>query len=431
MSIENGALNPNYIVEYEEGHSHNHLNLNDSHNHSHSHNHDHGNGKKFRITQTNSLVFMHVLVGCYFIVELVVGHITKSNALVADAFHMLSDVISLIIALVAVNMSKKTSPRNTFGWVRAEVLGSLVNSVFLLALCFSITVEAINRFVEPKPIEKVDLMLYIGGVGLFINLAGLAVFGIHDHEHGHGHSHNHVHSDNVDKIKGKLNEQLADKESNTIDVFTINSDTTPIEECDPSIKTSTNGKKKKKAKNMNMHGVFLHVLSDALGCLAVIISGLIIKYVPPVNEQVGWKLYVDPALSLIITILIVSSTIPLLIDASLVLLQTVPSQFDIEDLKKLVGKVPGVLDVHHFHVWSLNSEKLVASAHLKIMRNNTVIDEFKIIEDVKSLLHECDIHATTLQCEYEDDKPPGYNYDFCKGNECRKRQCCTTTEHTE
>ena len=98
----------------------------------------------------------------------------------------------------------------------------------------------------------------------------------------------------------------------------------------------------------------------------------------------------------------------------------------ISDLKKLVSRVPGVLDVHHFHVWSLNSEKLVASAHLKIMRNNTSIDEFRIIEDVKSLLHDCDIHATTLQCEYEDSKPPGYNYDYCKGTECRKRQCCAT-----
>ena len=106
---------------------------------------------------------------------------------------------------------------------------------------------------------------------------------------------------------------------------------------------------------MNMHGLFLHVLSDALGALAVIISGLIIKYVPPVDTQVGWKLYVDPALSLFITIIIVISTVPLLIDASLILLQTVPNQFDIEDLKKLVSKVPGVADIHHFHVWSLNS----------------------------------------------------------------------------
>ena len=203
MSIENGgAINQNYLVEYEPGHSHNHSS-DDNHGHSHDngeHHHEHEPVKKFRITQTNSLVFMHVLVGFYFFVELVVGHITKSNALVADAFHMLSDVISLIIALVAVHMSNKTSTRNTFGWVRAEVLGSLVNSVFLLALCFSITVEAINRFVEPKAIQNVDLMLIIGGVGLFINLLGLAVFGIHDHDHGHNHnskdkkSHSHSHS---------------------------------------------------------------------------------------------------------------------------------------------------------------------------------------------------------------------------------------------
>ena len=112
------------------------------------------------------------------------------------------------------------------------------------------------------------------------------------------------------------------------------------------------------------------------------------------------------------------------------LLQTVPSQFNIEDLKKLVGKVSGVVDVHHFHVWSLNSEKLVASAHLKIVRRDAA-NEFKIIEDVKSLLHECEIHATTLQLEYEEDKPDGYNYDYCKGDECRKRQCCIIDGNSE
>ena len=293
-----------------------------------------------------------------------------------------------------------------------------MNSVFLLALCFSITVEAINRFVEPKVIQNVNLMIIVGSVGLVINLLGLAVFGIHDHEHGHSHNHGHSHSSNVNIIKEKLNLQ-SQLETITVDTFAVNNDKTPINNCDEP------KNKNKKKKNMNMHGLFLHVLSDALGALAVIISGLIIKYVPPVDTQVGWKLYVDPALSLFITIIIVISTVPLLIDASLILLQTVPNQFDIEDLKKLVSKVPGVADIHHFHVWSLNSEKLVASAHLKMLRSNSR-DEFKIIEDVKSLLHECNIHATTLQLEYEDDKPPGYNYDYCKGDECRQRQCCNT-----
>lgn len=66
-------------------------------------------------------------------------------ALVADSFHMLSDVLSLIIGYLAVHYSGKKSDRNTYDWARAEVLGAMANAVFLLALVFTIIVSAIQR----------------------------------------------------------------------------------------------------------------------------------------------------------------------------------------------------------------------------------------------------------------------------------------------
>ena len=87
--------------------------------------------------------------------------------------------------LVRDQMSKKMSRKNTFGWARAEVLGALVNSVFLVALCFTIFVEAIERLTHAHVIEQVDTLLYVGIVGLVINIMGLFLF----HGHGHGHSH--------------------------------------------------------------------------------------------------------------------------------------------------------------------------------------------------------------------------------------------------
>lgn len=75
--------------------------------------------------------------------------------------------------------------RNTFGWARAEVLGALVNAVFLIALCFTIFVEALQRMFHDEHIHNPDLMLIVGGVGLLVNLIGLLLF----HGHGHGHSH--------------------------------------------------------------------------------------------------------------------------------------------------------------------------------------------------------------------------------------------------
>ena len=95
---------------------------------------------------SGKLLGMLGMTGSYMMVELLVGYITGSMALVADSFHMLSDVIALIVAFLSIRMSPKEWSKNTYGWARAEVVGALVNSVFLFALCFSISVEAIQRF---------------------------------------------------------------------------------------------------------------------------------------------------------------------------------------------------------------------------------------------------------------------------------------------
>ena len=73
-------------------------------------------------------------------------------------------------------MSPKKWSKNTFGWARAEVLGALVNAVFLVALCFSITVEACKRFIEKEEIHKPPLLVGVGVLGLFVNLIGLCLF---------------------------------------------------------------------------------------------------------------------------------------------------------------------------------------------------------------------------------------------------------------
>lgn len=130
---------------------------------------------------------MLFMTSSFFLVEIVVGYATNSMALVADSFHMLSDVMSLVIGFFALRYSKRSqrTERNTFGWQRAEVLGALVNAVFLIALCFSILVESLKRLVEPEVIHNPILVLIVGVAGLLVNVIGLILF----HRHGHGHSH--------------------------------------------------------------------------------------------------------------------------------------------------------------------------------------------------------------------------------------------------
>lgn len=136
------------------------------------------------------LLCMLSLTFGFFIVEVVVSRITASLAMLSDSFHMLSDVIALVVALVAVRFAEKTQStnKNTFGWIRAEVMGALVNAVFLTALCFTIILEAIERFTEPHEIEKPVVVIAVGAAGLLVNLLGLCLF--HGHAGGgHGHSH--------------------------------------------------------------------------------------------------------------------------------------------------------------------------------------------------------------------------------------------------
>ena len=110
------------------------------------------------------------LIFFFAFVELVGGFITNSLALLSDAGHMLTDSVSLLIALVAQYVVVKAKGKNmTYGLYRLEVLAALVNGIFLLILVGYIFYEAIHRFVNPEPILGAQ-MLIIATAGLLINL---------------------------------------------------------------------------------------------------------------------------------------------------------------------------------------------------------------------------------------------------------------------
>lgn len=147
------------------------------------------------ISRRTSFMTMTFLLGSFFLVEIVVGYMTNSMALIADAFHMLSDVASLIVGYLALKYSTIQAPRDTYtyGYARAEVLGALVNAVFLVALCFSIFIEALKRLVILEEIQNPLLVFIVGAVGLVVNIFGMFLF----HQTGHGHTHggmSHSHS---------------------------------------------------------------------------------------------------------------------------------------------------------------------------------------------------------------------------------------------
>lgn len=106
----------------------------------------------------------------------------------------------------------------------------------------------------------------------------------------------------------------------------------------------------------------------------------------------------DPALSIVLVILILNSVWPLLRESALILLQTVPTHIQIDAIqKRLLENVDGVLAVHEFHVWQLAGDRIIASAHI---RCRNLSEYMKIAEKVKEFFHNEGIHSTTIQPEF-------------------------------
>lgn len=110
--------------------------------------------------------------------------------------------------------------------------------------------------------------------------------------------------------------------------------------------------------NMNVRGAFLHVMGDVLGSVAAIVAGIVVW-------ATGWT-PIDPLLSLLIGGLVLAASLRLLRDAVHGLLDGVPLAVSLPDLGRELAAVPGVIEVHDLHVWSLSGERLALSAHVRL-----------------------------------------------------------------
>lgn len=378
-------------------------------------------GKQIRI------ISLLVLDTLFFLLEAIVGYSVHSLALIADSFHMLNDIISLIIALWAVRVkeTRKACGKYTYGWQRAEILGALVNAVFLLALCFTIIIEAIQRFFEPQVISNPKLILVVGVAGLASNFIGLVLFHEHGHSHSHGggsgHSHSHAEDDHDEEaVIGSApapaaprppfstdNGSSSDISSYLPDRFieSYNERTALLpkngehEHSHQHSEGDEHAQAPKKQKSMNMEGVFLHVMGDALGNIGVIIAALFIW-----KTDYSWKYLTDPLISLVITVIIFSSALPLCKKSAKILLQASPPYLNSNALIQDIVSLDSVKSLHDFHVWNLNEDILIASLHLELASNSE--DSIRKTEfvcavgQVREILHRYGIHSATIQPEF-------------------------------
>lgn len=128
-------------------------------------NHDHTHSANKKV-----LLISFMLIASYMIVEAIGGYLTNSLALLADAGHMLSDAISLAVALLAFSLGGKLASKSkTFGYKRFEILAALFNGVTLIVIALFIFYEAIGRFVNPPEVATTG-MLIISSIGLAVNV---------------------------------------------------------------------------------------------------------------------------------------------------------------------------------------------------------------------------------------------------------------------
>ncbi len=294
--------------------------------------HRHGHGARAatvpgpdRARSTRALRLTLALTATFTVVEVAGGIVSGSLALLADAAHMLSDNLSLGIALFAAWLAgRPAGPSRTFGYRRAEILAALFNGVTLVAISIWIFVEAYDRFGDPPEVEG-GLMLAVAVGGLAANLLAARILYRHSGE------------------------------------------------------------------SLNVSAALRHVIADLLGSVGVIIAAVVIL-------TTGWE-YADPAVGVLIGLLVLASSWGILRDSIQILLEGSPPGTDVEEVGRAMASLDGVRQVHDLHVWTITSGFPALAAHVLVGRET---DCHAARRELEQMLGErFGLDHTTLQVDHE------------------------------
>lgn len=289
------------------------------HNHNHSHHHQ---------VEGKNLLFSIFLNMVITLAQIIGGILSGSLALLSDALHNFSDVLSLVFSYAAHKLSKKKASVNqTFGYKRAELIAAFINAMTLIIVALFLIYGAIERFFNPQHIES-GLVIWLSILGIVMN--GLSVLLL----------------------------------------------------------------KKDADKNLNMKSAYLHLFTDMLASVAVLVGGLLMKYL-----QWFW---VDSALTLAIAIYLIAVGFDLLKTSTKMLMLFTPSYLNINDIISEVHKISGVNKLHHIHVWYLNEEELHLEAHLDCSEDIKMSEFNILLGKVEHVLFEkFHINHINIQPEYK------------------------------
>ncbi|KAM9976299.1 hypothetical protein ACTFIR_010140 [Dictyostelium discoideum] len=337
-----------------------------------------------------SLILALTLTTIFMVGEIVGGYFANSLAIMTDAAHLLTDIGAMFLSLFAMWISQHPPTSSmSFGFHRAEILGALVSVLMIWALTGVLVYEAIQRILYPPDAVDGKIMFIIASCGLFINIIDAIILhwgsGGHGHSHGGGHGHSHGIGGGTQKKKSKKNRLLNNQDQ---DIEDLGGD---------------NGKKKKGVRNINVHSAYIHVLGDCFQSIGVMVASCIIWVHP------HWKI-ADPITTLIFSVIVLGTTIKLLRESLGVLMEGVPPEIDVSEVKGDLSEIEGVTEVHDLHIWSITLGRPALSVHLTIL---PTIDPEEILSIAnKILLEDYEINHTTIQIEKPLVK------DKCKDHSC-------------
>jgi cobalt-zinc-cadmium efflux system protein len=286
--------------------------------------------------QAKGLVTVLVIVALFFGFELAGAVVARSVVLEADALHLLMDVLALAVSLFAMRVAvRRPTPRFTFGMRRAEPVAGIFNAMLVLGATVEIVREA---FAELRgggePVA--GIMLVVAVAALVVNgISAWLLHGVLHHDHGHSHDHGHGH----DRRRGH-DDHAPD----------------PHHDHDPVPPRSAHPKKVR-GHSLNLRGVWLHLLGDALGSVAALVAAIVIKLGGPVT--------VDAIASFVVAAILLFSALRVIRDATLVLLEAAPVHIPVGAVREVILAFPGIAELHDLHVWTLGAGHDAITAHVK------------------------------------------------------------------
>jgi cobalt-zinc-cadmium efflux system protein len=295
-------------------------------NHVHIHKHE---------VKGNNLILSILLNLLITIAQVIGGIISGSLALISDALHNFSDVLSLVFSLVAHKLSRrKASLNNTFGYKRAELIAAFINAITLIIVAFFLIYEASSRLFHPEPIKS-GLVIWLALLGIVVN-GGSVLLLKKDSEH-----------------------------------------------------------------NLNMKSAYLHLLTDMMASVAVLVGGLLMKFY-------GW-FWVDSIMTLLIASYLIYVSYDLIKSATKMLMLFTPDYIDIKEIVREVHKIKGVNKLHHIHVWYLNDEELHLEAHLDCSEDIKMSEFNILLEKIETVLYnEFKINHINIQPEFKKEDPKDF-----------------------